>query len=267
MTRLPRQPRPAGLRRGMYILPSAFTIGNILLGFYAVISGVRGDFQKAALLVFGAGILDALDGRIARLSGTDSDFGREYDSLADVVTFGAAPAYLCYLWGLDELGRIGWLVPLYFLVCTATRLARFNVQVRVVDTRYFVGLPAPAAAGTICAILFYAPDKEWRSWSVGFLMVALLVIGSLMVSTFRYWSFKQLDLRRRWSYRIALPVAAVILLVVAKPEAFFLIVGLLYTASGPALWVWGRRRPRHHTPPGRQDSRMTGTEEAGKESS
>lgn len=241
-TSRPERPR---LRRGMYLLPSAFTIGNILLGFYAVILGIReGDFQTAALLIFAAGILDALDGRIARMSGTDSEFGKEYDSLADVLTFGSAPAWLCYYWGLSGLGRIGWLVPLYFLVCCATRLARFNVQTKVVDSRYFVGLPAPAAAGAVCSVLFFAPNQEWKPWATGFLVAALLLVGSLMVSTFRYRSFKQFDLRRRWSYRVALPIAAVILIVAYWPEAFFLILAVLYTTSGPIAWLTGKLRSR-----------------------
>lgn len=237
----------------MYLLPSAFTIGNVLLGFYAVILGFReGDFQTAALLIFAAGVLDALDGRIARMSGTDSEFGKEYDSLADVLTFGSAPAWLCYYWGLSSLGRIGWLVPLYFLVCCATRLARFNVQTKVVDSRYFVGLPAPAAAGAVCSVLFFAPNQEWKPWATGFLVAALLLVGSLMVSTFRYRSFKQIDLRRRWSYRVALPIAAVILIVAYWPQAFFLVLAVLYTTSGPIVWLTGKLRSRrassHATP-------------------
>lgn len=230
------------LRRGIYLLPSAFTISNILLGFYAVVTGLRGDFQKAALLVFLAGILDALDGRIARLTGTDSEFGREFDSLADVLTFGVTPALLTYLWGLQDLGRIGWLVPLYYLVCAATRLARFNVQTRAVDSRWFVGLPVPAAAAAICALLFFAPNREWKTWSTGLLVVSLLLAGTLMVSTFRYWSFKRIDLKRRWSYRIALPLAGAIFAVAIHPPAFFLVLTVLYTVSGPVAWLWGRLR-------------------------
>lgn len=241
METYPKPPRKV-LRRGIYLLPSAFTISNILLGFYAVVSGLRGDFEKAALLVFLAGILDALDGRIARLTGTDSDFGKEFDSLADVLTFGATPALLTYLWGLRDLGRIGWLVPLYFLVCAATRLARFNVQTRSVDSRWFVGLPVPAAAAAICALLFFAPNREWKSWSTGVLLASLLVAGTLMVSTFRYWSFKRIDLKRRWSYRIALPLAGAILAVAIHPPAFFLVLAVSYAVSGPASWLWGKTR-------------------------
>jgi CDP-diacylglycerol---serine O-phosphatidyltransferase len=248
-TAAPAPPRRARLRRGAYLLPGLFTIGNMMLGFYAMVLGFRGFvaggyglFGLGALLVFAAGILDGLDGRIARMTGTESDFGKEYDSLADVITFGVAPALLTFFWGLHELGRIGWLVPLFFMVCCATRLARFNVQTRVVDSRFFVGLPTPAAAGAICSILFFAPDREWRTWMEGLVVVALAGVGLLMVSTFRYHSFKKLDLRRRWSYRALVPIAAVVLVTALAPRAFFLAVAVLYTLSGPVGWLWGRLR-------------------------
>jgi len=260
------------VRRGAYLLPSLFTMGNVLLGFYAIVLGMRSagivshdpdlgeprsGFNLAALAIFVAAVLDALDGRIARLIGTESDFGKEYDSLADVFTFGAAPALLCYLWGLYEWGRPGWLVPFFYLICTATRLARFNVQTRVIDSRYFVGLPAPAAAGAICSILFfqpdslYAPDSPWKTWVQLGLMIALFLIGLLMISTFRYVSFKKIDLRKRWSYRAAAPIAAVILVIAYKPRATFLAVAALFTLSGPVSYLvarWRNRRRPGATP-------------------
>jgi len=238
----------ARLRRGAYLLPSLFTIGNVLLGFYAVVLGLRGRFEVAALLVFAAGVLDNLDGKIARLTGTESEFGREFDSLADVLTFGAAPAWLAYHWGLSEYGRAGWLVPVFYVVCCATRLARFNVQTAVADYRWFVGLPAPAAAGGIASFLFFAPDKDWRLWSQGALFAALVGIGVLMVSTFRYPSFKQLDLRRRWSYRAFLPIAAGLLTIVYWPTAFFLVVAIVYITWSPLAWLVGRLFRRRKEP-------------------
>lgn len=255
---------PARLQRGAYLLPSLFTVGNILLGFYAIVLGLRSagllagapvgfaappnHFATAALMVFCAGILDGLDGRLARLIGTESDFGKQYDSLADVFTFGVAPALLTYLWGLHEWGRVGWLVPFFYLVCCTTRLARFNVQHKVVDSRFFVGLPAPAAAASICSILFFAPSSsapisdDWKTWTQVLVLCALLIIGVLMVSTFRYHSFKKLDLRKRWSYRALAPLAAVVLVIVIEPRATFLVIALLFTLSGPAGWLLGRLR-------------------------
>ncbi len=236
------------LRRGAYLLPSLFTTGNLLLGFYAVVKGIHGHFQGAALLIFVAAILDALDGRIARLTGTDSEFGKELDSLADLFTFGAAPALLCYLWGLDTFDRAGWLIPLFFLLGAAFRLARFNVQTKVVDSRFFVGLPAPAAAGALCSLLFFVERYPGEPWLKALVAGSLLVTGGLMVSTFRYRSFKQLDLRRRQSYRLLLPLAAAILVVVYHPPAFFLVLAVIYTASGPAGWAWRRLTHREPAP-------------------
>lgn len=154
----PRERVRGRLRQGTYLLPASFTIANMLLGFYAIVLGLGGSFKKAALMIFLAAIIDTLDGRIARMTGTDSDFGREYDSLADVLTFGMAPALLGYSWGLDHWDRLGWLVPLFYVVCTATRLARFNVQATTdYDARFFVGLPAPAAACSLVSVLFSPP--------------------------------------------------------------------------------------------------------------
>ena len=232
------------LRRGTYMLPSLLTLGNILLGFYALISGLRGNLQLAALLIFAAALLDNLDGKLARLTGTESDFGREFDSLADVLTFGATPAVLTHMWGLSELGRIGWLVPLCYLVCAAARLARFNVQSNPVDNRYFVGLPVPAAACALGSLLFFAPTGPYWRWGAVVLMLALLFLGGLMLSTFRYWSAKRIDLRQRWSYRMIFPVAAVILVVAYHPPAFFLAVAVLYIFSAPLIWLRGRWLPR-----------------------
>ncbi|HYN23277.1 MAG TPA: CDP-diacylglycerol--serine O-phosphatidyltransferase, partial [Thermoanaerobaculia bacterium] len=138
----PRLPR--SLERGAYLLPSMFTIANMMLGFYAIVCGLQGNFRLAVGLVLTAALVDTLDGLIARMTGTESEFGKEYDSLADVITFGATPALLTYLWGLADLHRDAWLLPLFYMVCTATRLARFNVQHKIIDKRWFVGLPTPA---------------------------------------------------------------------------------------------------------------------------
>ncbi len=168
------------------------------------------------------------------MTGTESDFGKELDSLADVLTFGATPAYLAYLWGLREFDRIGWLVPLLYLICTATRLARFNVQTKTVDSRAFVGLPSPAAAGAIAAILFWMPTLEEAASPqvVRFAMlVVMALIGLLMISTFRYPSFKKIDLRQRWSYRMVLIFGVLLLVLTYHPDAFFLAIAALVLRS------------------------------------
>jgi CDP-diacylglycerol--serine O-phosphatidyltransferase len=239
--------RRARLRRGAYILPSLFTIGNIFFGFFAVVSALNGSFQRAAVLIFLAGILDGLDGRIARLTGTESDFGREFDSLADVITFGMSPALLVYSGLSRDFGRLAWLVPLVYLVCTASRLARFNVQTHGRKSRYFVGLPTPAAACSVGAIILFAHNRGYDDLLGTPLLAAVLLLGILMVSTFRYPSFKSFDLRRRWSYRMALPVAASLVVIGYDPPVFFLAVGLLYTSWAPLAWLLERTGLRRGT--------------------
>ena len=202
-----RRRRPV---RGAFLLPSLFTTGNLFLGFSAIVQGLDSQFVNAALLIFAAGVLDGLDGRLARQTGSESAFGKQYDSLADLATFGVAPALLAYLWGLSELGRIGWLVPFFFLVCAATRLARFNIQKTKKEGqgRFFVGLPAPAAGGMLASVLFIAPDNDWKGWLNLLLLGVVVALSLLMVSTIRYRDPQLLALRRVWSYRIVLLTAA-----------------------------------------------------------
>lgn len=227
-------------RRGAYLLPSLFTVGNIFLGFLAIVLSMNGQYRRAGFCILLAAVLDFLDGKIARMTGTESDFGREFDSLADVLTMGMAPALAAWAWGLRELGRAGWLVPLFYVVCTATRLARFNVQTTRTDPRWFVGLPSPAAAGTIASFLLVRPDSAWRPWLIGAMVGCLVAIGTLMVSTFRYWSLKALDLSQRRSYRVALPIAGVVVLLAFWPELFFPGFAIGYVVSGPLYWLVGR---------------------------
>jgi CDP-diacylglycerol--serine O-phosphatidyltransferase len=249
------------LQRGIYLLPSLFTMGNIFLGFWAIIKGLRGDFPVAALAIVAAGILDGLDGRIARLTGTESEFGKEFDSLADVITFGMAPALLAFFWGLEEFPRVGWLVPLFFVVCGATRLARFNVQTKVADKRFFAGLPIPAAAGTVTSVLFFDPDRDWRTWMAGGLLGLMLLLGFLMVSTVRYRSFKEVDLRRRRSYRAALPLILILLVIALNPHAALVVLAITYILSGPLEWGFHRLRGRRgpaEPPPAAEDAQAGG---------
>jgi len=246
---IPREAVRARIRRGAYLLPSLFTIGNIFLGFFATILALRGRFELAGALIILAAILDFLDGKIARMTGTETDFGREFDSLADVTTFGFAPALAAWAWGLHELERAGWLVPLFYVVCTATRLARFNVQASRHDSRYFVGLPCPAAAGTVASFLLIGVEPDWRSWYVRAMTAGLVALGVLMVSTFRYWSLKALDFRRPRSYRMALPIAAIVLVLAFWPELFFPGFTVAYAASGPLGWLLGKLAPKRKSEP------------------
>jgi CDP-diacylglycerol--serine O-phosphatidyltransferase len=243
------------------ILPSLFTTGNLFLGFWSIVKTLDGRFAEAAPLVGGAVVLDMLDGRIARLTSTQSEFGAELDSLADAVSFGVAPALLAYLWALHLVPRGGWPVAFLFLVCGVLRLARFNVQKHVVDSRYFVGLPIPAAAGQIAALVFFLPEPVTAEWAAGLALAMVVVLAGLMVSTFRYRSFKGFDLRRRRRSISVLGIALLFLLVALHPEITLLAATTLYTVSGPVVFAWSALRRRRHPPepeaPAVEESRAT----------
>ncbi|MEM1182485.1 MAG: CDP-diacylglycerol--serine O-phosphatidyltransferase [Acidobacteriota bacterium] len=233
-----------GIRRGAYILPSLFTMGNILLGFYAVVLAYRSeDFVLAGWMIFVAGVLDGLDGRIARMTGTESELGQQLDSLADVLTFGATPAYLTFIWGLHELGRIGWLIPLFYLLCTTIRLARFNVQTKAASSPAFVGLPSPAGAAAIVALIWAIPRPIY-DWAHAAVAATLIVVGTLMISTFRYPSFKRINFRRRWSYRSAVGMSAVLLVLTLQPQLCFQLIAVFFAIAGPLNWLTRRLFPR-----------------------
>jgi CDP-diacylglycerol--serine O-phosphatidyltransferase len=236
--------RPTRFRRGASILPSLFTTGNLFLGFWAVIKTMHGQYQEAAPLIVGAIVLDTLDGYIARLTGTTSEFGGELDSLADVISFGVAPAVLAYSWAFGTIERVGWLAAFLFVVCGALRLARFNVQRNIVDSRYFVGLPIPAAAAQVAAWVTFMPQPLTSRTESAAAVALMTVWAFLMVSTFRYLSFKKLDLRSRRSYITVLGIALLFLLVALEPRLVFLGLATTYWLSGPALYLAGVGRRR-----------------------
>jgi CDP-diacylglycerol--serine O-phosphatidyltransferase len=240
--------RARHFRRGAAILPSLFTTGNLFLGFWAIVKTLDGDFAQAAPLIGGAVVLDMLDGRIARLTGTQSAFGAELDSLADTVSFGVAPALLAYGWALHSVPRAGWPAAFLFLVCGVLRLARFNVQKHVVDSRFFVGLPIPAAAAQLAAVVFFTPEPPSQQWASVLMLALVVTLALLMVATFRYHSFKGVDLRRRRRSISVLGIAVVFLLVALEPKVFLLAAASLYTLSGPALYALGLARRRGTQP-------------------
>jgi len=233
--------RSRHLRRGVYLLPTLFTVGNLFCGYASVVQAFKGDLANAALLIIAAAILDGLDGRLARLTNTTSDFGVQFDSLADMVSFGVAPAMLAFQWGLGPLDRIGWLVAFLYVVCVGMRLARFNIQTAREDKRYFAGLPSPPAAGTLACVVFAVPvlDPELRPWIP--VVVALLVAGlaALMLSRLRYRSFKEVDLRNRRSYIYVLLVAAMLVAIVISPKVSMLLFSGLFVLSAPAAYLTG----------------------------
>ncbi|HZI67185.1 MAG TPA: CDP-diacylglycerol--serine O-phosphatidyltransferase [Thermoanaerobaculia bacterium] len=236
----------ARLSRGVFILPTLFTVGNLFCGYLSVWCSIRGTFQTAAILIIAAAVLDMLDGRIARLTNSASRFGEEYDSLADLVSFGIAPAVLAYSWGLADFNRLGWMASFIFVVCGSMRLARFNIQTHVTDKKYFIGLPIPAAAGTIATLVLATPERlVSRFWMAG-LLALTVALSYLMISTLRYRSFKDLDLRRQRRAWI-LPVIALVFAVIAyRPAVTLLAIALIFAASGPvarAVSFVRERRP------------------------
>ena len=219
-------------QRGVYILPTLFTVGNMFCGYSCIVYAMRGEFETAAPFIGFAIVLDMLDGRIARLTGSASDFGVEFDSLADVISFGIAPAILSFSWGLQPLGRLGWLAGFLFLTAAAMRLARFNIQSGVGgDKRYFVGLPSPAAAGIPAATVFAYPYglTDFRAALPALAMV--LVPAALMVSTIRFRSFKTIDLQSRRSYTVVILLAAGIAFIAHDPQLVLVVLAYSYLAS------------------------------------
>jgi len=234
------------LRQGIFLIPSLFTAGNIMCGFFSVLSTFNGDYVRAALFIIFAHILDGVDGYAARLTKTTSQFGVELDSLADVVSFGVAPAILVFYWALVPWGNWGWLAACTYVVCGALRLARFNVQARGVPKGHFVGLPIPAAAEMIVStvLLYYylggdgAPNKQIT------LLLVIYGLALLMVSGFPYFSPKNTDLRKRFPIWTFIFGIFLITLFVEVPQVMFFTSFLLYTLSGPLLWCFTLKRRR-----------------------
>jgi CDP-diacylglycerol--serine O-phosphatidyltransferase len=231
-------------RRGVYLLPSMFTMGNLFCGYACIVHAMRGDFATAAPFIGFAVVVDMLDGRIARMTGTTSAFGVEFDSLADIISFGVAPAILTFAWGLQPLGRLGWAAGFLFLASAAVRLARFNIQAGSHDKRYFVGMPSPAAAGVLAATVFAYPSG-FQTYVEALPVLAMIVVPALlMVSTVRFRSFKNLDLQARRKYPVLLLLALGPVLLAARPELFLVVLAYGYLGMTVVETAWHRLRPR-----------------------
>jgi len=237
------------LSRGLFVLPTLFTVGNLFCGYLSIWSSIRGTFDVSAYLIIAAGILDALDGRIARMTHSTSAFGEQYDSMADLVSFGVAPAVLAYSWGLADFHRLGWMVSFLFVVCGSMRLARFNIQAHVVDKRYFVGLPIPAGAGTIATVVLATPERLVSRVWMGGLLGLTIVLSYLMISTIRYRSFKDLDLRRRRPAWILPAIALFFAIVAYRPEIALATLALVFVVSGPVGKLLSLTRRAEPAPP------------------
>ena len=245
-------------QRGVYLLPSLLTMGNMFCGYACVVYAMRSEFETAAPFIGFAVVLDILDGRIARLTGTTSAFGVEFDSMADIISFGMAPAILSFAWGLSSLGRLGWAAGFMFVAAAAMRLARFNIQsASGGDKRYFAGMPSPAAAGVIAATVFAYPSGLYDYRAALPALVMVLVPAVLMVSTIRFRSFKTLDSGARRPYTVLIFIAAGIVLVATHPRFMLVAVAYSYLASafiGMAITRFRHRGGGAMTEPDQQDS-------------
>ncbi|NIO38809.1 MAG: CDP-diacylglycerol--serine O-phosphatidyltransferase [Burkholderiales bacterium] len=247
------QMRSALRRQGIYWLPNAITTCGLFAGFYAIVQAMNSRFELAAMAIFAAMVFDGLDGRVARLTRTQSAFGAEYDSLADMVAFGLAPALVLYEWELNGMGKLGWLAAFVYCGCAALRLARFNTNIGRVDKRYFQGLPSPAAAGLIAGFVWALEAYEirglpWLAW------VLAVIAGFTMVSNIRFYSGKEINLRKAVPFRVVVLIAFSVVIVVQMqdhlPELLFAVF-LIYALSGYVMWISRlvKRREKAPVPP------------------
>jgi CDP-diacylglycerol---serine O-phosphatidyltransferase len=243
-----RRRRIPELRKGVYILPNLFTTAGLFAGFYSIIATLNHDYRLAAIMILASMLCDTLDGRIARLTRSSSSFGVQYDSLADLIAFGVAPGILVYTWALRPWGRWGWLAATLYVTCGALRLARFNVQIASVERRHFVGLPIPSGAAVIAStvLLYYYLSGQGDPNKHILMLLVIYAVAGLMVSEFRYFSFKEVKLHRRHPFPVLLALIVLIMLTIGAPEVtlFLGITGYALSAPVAALWrlVRGRRR-------------------------
>lgn len=231
--------------RGIYLLPNLFTTAALFAGFYSVVAAMKGFFDVAATAVFVAMILDMLDGRVARMTNTQTAFGAQYDSLSDMLAFGVTPALIVYSWSLSHLGKLGWLAAFFYTACSALRLARFNTQSVDVDKRYFQGLPSPAAAGVIAGTVWLGYEYDVQGLLIAIpVSLITIVVAALMVSTIRYHSFKKIDFKGKVPFVVLLiPLLILVGVAVSPPQMLFAIF-IIYATSGPVMTLFQLRRMR-----------------------
>lgn len=224
--------------RGVYLLPNLFTTGALFCGFYAIVTAMNGNFTHAALAIFGSMFLDGMDGRVARMTNTQSAFGEQYDSLADMVSFGVAPALVVFSWVLQDLGRWGWAAAFIYTACAALRLARFNTQIGVVDKKYFIGLASPAAASIVAATVWVWSDSAPVGIWAALVAIVTAFAGLLMVSSFRYTSFKSLDFRGRVPFASMLLIVLIFAALIIYRDQGVLAIAVIYGLSAPCIWLF-----------------------------
>jgi CDP-diacylglycerol--serine O-phosphatidyltransferase len=236
-------------RKGVYVLPNLFTLAALFGGFYAIVMAMNGKFEQAAIGVFCAMVLDSLDGRVARMTNTQSTFGEQMDSLSDMVSFGAAPALILYEWALKGLGKLGWVAAFIYCACAALRLARFNTNLTVVDKRFFQGLPSPAAAAVVMGFIWVMDDAGYqgadvRGWVVWMAFTFALLAGLTMVTNLPFYSFKEFSLKRTVPFVVIVALALGIALINLHPPIVLFIVFCVYGGSGYGVYVWKRMTGR-----------------------
>ena len=230
-------------RKGIYILPNLFTLAALFGGFYAIVMAMNGRFDQAAIGVFCAMVLDSLDGRVARMTNTQSAFGEQMDSLSDMVSFGAAPALIAYVWGLTSLGRWGWIGAFVYCACAALRLARFNVNTAVVDKRFFQGLPSPAAAALVAGFIWLMNDAGIDGFDVRWItFVLMLFAGLTMVTNVPFYSFKDVSMKRSVPFAVIVLVALGIAVINIHPPTVIFALFVMYGLSGYAVYGWRKTK-------------------------
>jgi len=228
------------IKKGIYILPNLFTTASLFMGFYSIIASIQGKFYPAAIAIIISLVFDGLDGRVARMTNTTSRFGAEYDSLADLVAFGVAPSLLAYLWAMSFDGKPGWMAGFLFVACGALRLARYNIQIGIIDSKVFNGLPIPAAAAVIATtVIFFDHIGLEGTLSDPYYIFLILVVmlSLLMVSSIKYYSFKNMNLHARIPFKILLVAIGIFLVFYLKPEIMAFIIMVGYALSGPLWWL------------------------------
>jgi CDP-diacylglycerol---serine O-phosphatidyltransferase len=229
-------------KRGIYLLPNLFTTGALFAGFYSIVQAMNGKFEIAAVAIFIAMVLDGLDGRVARMTHTQSEFGAEYDSLSDMVSFGVAPALLVYEWALKGMGKWGWFAAFIYCCATALRLARFNTNIDVVDKRYFQGLPSPAAAALVAGFVWVMTDLNYTGEQMRYSAAGMAIFAGLgMVSNLPFYSFKDFNMRKSVPFLAIFLVALSFLLVFSYPPGVLFILFMAYALSGFVMWLVRRR--------------------------
>ena len=235
-----KEPRIKNMRikKGIYLLPNLFTTASLFAGFYSIIASIQGKYMYAAYAILVSLVFDGLDGRIARFTNTTSKFGAEYDSLSDLIAFGVAPSLLIYIWVMSSDGKMGWLAGFLFIACGALRLARYNIQIGIIDSKVFNGLPIPAAASVIATtvIFFYFIGSEGK-FQNSYITYSVIGLALLMVSNIKYYSFKGMNLRSRVPFTFILIVVGILLVIYYKPEIMAFVIMLGYAISGPIWWV------------------------------